>query len=153
MTLAYQQSFKLALNLNVIFIEKWKNMAKINTKVALIRKWMKLSKEAKEAKDLEAEARRDLASELSTEIGTKRGLEGMLKWKVENGLNYNIDKLGLNALIAKGELSAAELLCIKWKPELSLTEYKKLGKEDRATLDSILTITPAMPTIEIKVDE
>lgn len=39
---------------------------------------------------------------------------------------------------------------VKWKPELSVSEYKKLPDNARAIIDKVLTITPATPTLELK---
>lgn len=39
---------------------------------------------------------------------------------------------------------------VKWKPELSLSEYKKLPDNARAIIDKVLTITPATPSLELK---
>lgn len=40
---------------------------------------------------------------------------------------------------------------IKWKPELSITEYRKLSQDERLIFDRCLVIKPGSPQMEIKV--
>lgn len=69
-------------------------------------------------------------------------------------LNYKLDKDTTAA--AQSEIAAligAELAghLVNWKPDLSLTEYKKLPDAAREIIDRALTISPATPTLELKV--
>lgn len=38
---------------------------------------------------------------------------------------------------------------VKWKPEISVSEYKKLSPEHRKEFDSVLEIKPGSPALEI----
>lgn len=40
---------------------------------------------------------------------------------------------------------------VKWKPELSISEYKKLPENFRKMLDSVVTSTPGTPSLEFVV--
>lgn len=40
---------------------------------------------------------------------------------------------------------------IKWKPEVSITEYRKLSEAQQAVFDRCLVITPGSPQMEIKI--
>jgi hypothetical protein len=46
-----------------------------------------------------------------------------------------------------GELIAERL--VRWKPELSLTEYALLSPEHKKIIDSVILTAPATPTIEV----
>lgn len=68
-------------------------------------------------------------------------------------LNYKLDaETTANAQTAVAFLIGHELTkrLVKWKPELSLSEYKKLPDNARAIIDKVLTITPATPSLELK---
>lgn len=68
--------------------------------------------------------------------------------QVENVL-AEIDNLGEVAEIIANRL-------VKWKPELSMTEYKQLDLEDpvqakiKELIDEILTLAPASPQLELE---
>lgn len=72
-------------------------------------------------------------------------------------INRTVDEQQLEALreamFAEGsnlpQLDLAKL--IKWKPELSITEYRKLSETERHTLDQALVIKPGSPQMEIKI--
>lgn len=85
------------------------------------------------------------------------------KLKATGSLNYRLtfstkddgDKPLQNALDAiektgnEGAFIADRL--VRWKPELSVSEYKKLETASpiKALIDSVLTITPGSPTLEL----
>lgn len=72
-------------------------------------------------------------------------------------INRTVDEHQLDglkeAMFAEGsnlpQLDLTKL--IKWKPELSITEYRKLSDEERLVLDRCLVIKPGSPQMEIKV--
>jgi len=69
-------------------------------------------------------------------------------------LNYKLDKdTTAEAQSVIATLIGVELASrlVSWKPDLSLTEYKKLPDNARVIIDRALTITPATPTLELKV--
>lgn len=39
---------------------------------------------------------------------------------------------------------------VKWKPELSISEYRKLSAEHKAVIDKALTVSVAAPKVELK---
>lgn len=39
---------------------------------------------------------------------------------------------------------------VSWKPELSISEYRKLAPQYKAIIDTVLTTRPGMPTLEIE---
>ncbi len=68
-------------------------------------------------------------------------------------LNYKLDTDA--TLLAQGNLAGiigADLTqrLVRWKPELSISEYNKLPADARVIIDAALTITPATPTLEFK---
>lgn len=84
----------------------------------------------------------------------------------EKALNYKVLEQNLNAVFdlmigaqdrADGTPYTAEQMehsarlhkLVKWKPELNLTEYKKLTPEERAIFDNALVKSPATPTLEV----
>jgi hypothetical protein len=69
-------------------------------------------------------------------------------------VNYNVDQKNIKVALAaiaklgnEGEFIAGRL--IKWKAELSLTEYKQIPDSVKKIIDGAITIVPAMPTLEI----
>lgn len=126
----------------------------------MIADWILLSKKAKALKDAESEARRNLASNLSTEIGTTKGIEGRFNWKVVNGLNYKVlqDKFDevVDELKEDDSITAEDFQlivgCVKFKPELSVGAYNKLSDELKEQVDRFIETTPAMPTITVEVN-
>lgn len=68
-------------------------------------------------------------------------------------LNYKLDKdMTADAQTQIAVLIGVELATrlVSWKPDLSLTEYKKLPDAAREIIDRALTITPATPTLELR---
>ena len=39
---------------------------------------------------------------------------------------------------------------VKWKADLSVTEYRKLSEDDRAKLDTFITSKPATPAVKVE---
>lgn len=77
--------------------------------------------------------------------------------KAVGKLNYNLaNKEGqtekaleeLEKLGPKGAFLADRL--VKWSPELSITEYRQLEPQYKAIIDTVLTVKPAAPTLEIE---
>ena len=69
-------------------------------------------------------------------------------------LNYKLDKdTTANAQTEIAVLIGVELATrlVSWKPDLSLMEYNRLPDNARVIIDRALTITPATPTLELKV--
>lgn len=67
----------------------------------------------------------------------------------------NVDKARIEKALSKiekdgeaGELIAERL--VKWKPELSLTEYKQLPEKFKKAIDDVIVTSEGTPTLEIK---
>lgn len=77
--------------------------------------------------------------------------------QADHVINRTVDEQQLEALreamFAEGsnlpKLDLTKL--IKWKPELSITEYRKLTPEERHVMDQALIIKPGSPQMEIKI--
>ena len=65
----------------------------------------------------------------------------MKPWATRMALN-EIEKLG-----NEGKFIAERL--VKWSPELSLTEYRALAPQYKAIIDTALTTSDGMPSVEI----
>lgn len=142
---------------------------------AEIQTWLDAKPALEQAKSFEAEARAIVTKTLfpSPKKGTQRyNLNGGYKVKLVYGLTYSLGdkdkvddegkKVSIESQVRAIEekicdLGAeAELLCerlIRWKPELSASEYEKLDADNptqlaiRNLIDQILTVKPASPQL------
>lgn len=97
----------------------------------------------------------DIADPMAT--GTENVEFSTGKLKIVRALNYKFttDNDGIDAVLDAIEKSMeggnviAERL-VKWKGELSLSEYKLLSADNKARIDRILEATPATPSVEFK---
>lgn len=132
-------------------------------KNALLSAWYEADKTMRAAVDAERELRLQIIETFSTETredasGVETVSLGRDKWvlKIQHGLNYNLDKdadkvrssLDVIAKSMEGGKIIADRL-VKWKPEISVTEYKKLDREQREEINKVLTIKPKTKSIEI----
>jgi hypothetical protein len=80
------------------------------------------------------------------------------KLKVTHKLTYKLDNANDCEALDKvleaienttegGSVIAARI--IKWKPELSVSEYKLLNDANKARIDAVLTISPAAKSLEL----
>lgn len=107
----------------------------------------------KEIKAKELEIRNKICDKILDGLGTGThnfAKDGMLI-KAVASLNYSFDKETLDTLINDDMLTEAEHNCIRWKPELAVTQYKQT--ENTENLDEALFAKPAQPTLEIKLGE
>lgn len=125
-------------------------------------------KEAKAALDrykaLESEHRKSVVETFSQDAkpghsGTENVDVGWgYKLKIVHGLTYKLDNANDGEKLDKvldqieksmegGNIIAERL--VKWKPELSVSEYKLLSPANKALIDSVLTITDATPTVTL----
>lgn len=140
-----------------------------------IQTWLDAKPVLEQAKSAEAEARATVTKTLFPEPkkGTQRyNLNSGYKVKLVYGLTYTLGdkdkvddegkKVSIESQVRAIEekicdLGAeAELLCerlIRWKPELSASEYEKLDSDNatqlaiRNLIDGILTVKPASPQL------
>ena len=151
----------------------WENMKPVTqqmtpeqVKNALRDKWFRAKKQLDEVKALEMELRKQVF-ELdfpNPTLGTQRiELADGFKLKAVYSINYKL--LGGNDTIESVQDSIARLnvtgsvladRLVKWKPELSESEYKKLDPAIpeqaaiKAVLDKIIETKPSSPTLEIE---
>lgn len=129
---------------------------------AAVTEWLEAKKALDAAKARENAARMalieivsDIADPMAT--GTENVNVGTGTVKIVRKLNYTFttDNDGIDTVLDAIEKSMeggniiAERL-VKWKGELSLSEYKLLSPENRARIDRILEAKPATPSVEFK---
>lgn len=154
--------------------------AKKRRLTAEVQDWTEAKEALTEAKEKEMSARLTLTSSCfpTPKKGTQRyPLEGGYNVKLAFGWNYSLGVKGkisdqgtevsvydqvvalerdIAALGPEGSLLVERL--IKWKPELSVTEYEALSRDTaseaevraKALIDELLTVTPKSPTLEIE---
>lgn len=134
----------------------------VSKRDAALNEWVAAKKALDEAKARENAARMaliatasDVADPMAT--GTENVPFGAGTLKIVRTLNYKFttDNDGIDTVLDAIEKSMeggniiAERL-VKWKGELSLSEYKLLSPENRARIDRILEVRPATPSVEFK---
>lgn len=115
--------------------------------------WNEAKKELDALKEREMEMRKHIVSSQFDEdkVGTQNvELGNGWKLKAVTTVRYNVerDTEKVDDVLDQLEDWQAERL-VKWKPELSVSEYKKLDDADREKVDSILTIVPGSPTLTL----
>jgi hypothetical protein len=133
------------------------------SKDALLLAWKTAKEQLTTATATERELRAKVIEAFSTindemHSGVENVDLGFDRWvlKIDHKLNYKLN--GDNQLIALvltqiatsregGNLLAERL--VKWKPEISVSEYKLLDGGQRVMIDKILTITPATKALEL----
>lgn len=127
------------------------------TRDELILEQTKAAEQAKFWKDRDAELRGMIWGQNfgEAELGKQHTLDlgNGYKLKGKRPISYKLDAAVRDALdeIAKigneGPFTAERL--VKWKPELSVSEYNKLSEAYKAIIDKALTTTPGLPVIEL----
>lgn len=99
------------------------------------------------------------------ELRIEAPTEGVNRVALANGYHLKADyKFNYNLKNKAGETEAAlERIAkignegtfiadrlVRWKPELSITEYRLLSPEMKKEIDAVLTITPGLPALEIE---
>lgn len=135
-----------------------------SNKDALLAEWKTAKAALDIAKATEAQLRTLVVEVFSQETDPmKSGVENVdvgwgYKLKIEHKLTYKLDnaddcaKLAnvlatIETSMAGGNIIADRL--VKWKPELSVSEYKLLSPVNKALIDGVLTITPASKSVEL----
>lgn len=98
-------------------------------------------------KKLEADLRIKLVQSLfpNSVEGTYNVFVDNIKVKAKFGLNITINQKKYDELCI--QMTEEELDCVTLKPSLSVSKFKNL--EDKDTLEKCVSISPAMPTVEI----
>lgn len=120
---------------------------------ALLLEYKELQDNLTIAKEREMAIRKEIASKLleGKEPGAHSLTFGNVMVKVTRSMSYSLDTDKLVELQSK--MSNAELMAIQLKPQLSLTEYKKIPYDDRKTLDECVVVKDAAPTIKIVIGD
>lgn len=112
-----------------------------------IEKWIDASATLKAVKEEEMELRKEICNELQENeggIGTKNYLVQGFKLKATFALSYKIDEDKLKELME--QLSDEEKACIKWKPSIDVTAFKKVESD---LLNEIVFATMSAPTLKV----
>lgn len=115
------------------------------------------------AKDAEAALRKEVLAEAFA-FDPEALREGTENFELGNGYklkavfkisrNLNNENEAVDKVLAKIEKTGPEGVFIaerlvKWKPELSVTEYKKLPEKFKKLFDEVVTSKEAMPSLEL----
>ena len=130
---------------------------------AKILAWEAAVKELAAAKDAEATLRKEVLAEAFA-FDPEALREGTENFELGNGYklkavfkisrNLNNENEAVDKVLSKIEKTdpegafIAERL-VKWKPELSVSEYKKLPEKFKKLFDEVVTSKEAMPSLEL----
>ena len=130
---------------------------------AKILQWQESVKALAAAKDAEAALRREVLAE-AFQFDPEALREGTENFELGNGYklkavfkisrNLNNENEAVDKVLSKIEKTGpegqfvAERL-VKWKPELSVSEYKKLPEKFKKLFDEVVTSKEAMPSLEL----
>ena len=116
--------------------------------------WRELQIQMKQLKSREMELRKLIVQE-SFDPNMVEGTETIdlgndYKLKCRHTLRYNVERDNEKVLqvVSKLPVDVAKRI-LKWKADLSLTEYKQLDKEHKKLVDKIVTTVPGNPVLEL----
>lgn len=124
---------------------------------AIILNWQESQKALAKAKEIEAEARQqvialfnaapDASGVQNIDLGS--GYKLKATFKLNHKIKGDVEKMlsKLENIGEEGKFIAERL--VKFKPELSLTEYKNLSDKMRKITDEFIVTTPALPSVEL----
>ena len=130
---------------------------------AKILAWEAAVKALAAAKDAEAALRREVLAE-AFQFDPEALREGTENFELGNGYklkavfkisrNLNNENEAVDKVLSKIEKTGPEGAFIaerlvKWKPELSISEYKKLPEKFKKLFDEVVTSKEAMPSLEL----
>ncbi len=130
---------------------------------AKILAWEAAVKALAAAKDAEAALRKEVLAEAFA-FDPEALREGTENFELGNGYklkavfkisrNLNNENEAVDKVLSKIEKTGPEGVFIaerlvKWKPELSITEYKKLPEKFKKLFDEVVTSKEAMPSLEL----
>lgn len=128
---------------------------------AKILQWQEAVKALAVAKEAEAALRNEV---IAANFASHKEEEGTENIELGNGyklkavfkLSYTLDNkeegvdkalTKLEKMGAEGQFVAERL--VRWKPELSVSEYKKLAEKYKKIIDEVLTTKPGLPSLEL----
>lgn len=130
------------------------------TQDQVLLEWQKARDELLRAANVEMTMRRAVIATFfptaaPDEEGT-RNYELGNEWKLKAvfKLNYNVDKKNVDTMLDTLEKTGddgkfiAERI-INWSPSLSVKEYRELSDEQKKIVDTVITIKPGTPSLEI----
>jgi hypothetical protein len=129
------------------------------TKDELVLEWSKSRIALMSAKDKEMFLRNEVIKECfrnhkeegteNVDLGAGYKLKAVFKQSYTFPDKLKVDEAlsKIEALGAEGEYIAERL--VKYKPELSISEYKKLDKQYRDIIDTVIVTKPAYPSLEL----
>lgn len=116
-------------------------------------KWYDLTKQLEVIKEAEITLRNKIFKGLFKD--PKEGVnkvdlsEGWVL-KADHKINRRVDEALLTTMSAQfREQGINPDVLVKWKPELAITEFRKLTETEHKLFDQVLTITPGTPQMEI----
>ena len=130
---------------------------------AKILAWEAAVKALAAAKDAEAALRREVLAE-AFQFDPEALREGTENFELGNGYklkavfkisrNLNNENEAVDKVLSKIEKTGAEgqfiaERLVKWKPELSVSEYKKLPEKFKKLFDEVVTSKEATPSLEL----
>jgi hypothetical protein len=120
------------------------------SKSGLIQDYLEAKKLASEYKKQENDLRVRIVEQFFPSAGEGTHTTDFKGWEIKAGVRYNY-KFDAKSLEEYEYLfNEAEAACVKRKPELQLSAYRKLSDEERATIDSCVVVTPGLPTLDIE---
>lgn len=124
----------------------------------LLQQWEQSKSDLEVAKLAEMDQRKlvvAFAFDPNKEKGTERiPLENGYELKAVKKINYNVNQETVNAVLDELEAQGDEAKfiaerVIKWKAELSVSEYNDLSDKYKAIIDKCVTTSDGAPTLEI----
>ena len=125
----------------------------MNTLYAALGQWKTLNEQLASLKDQEAKLRKEifeLAFPAPVEGANTLELPEGWKLKGTHKLNRSIDESALPAILEtlrKKKVDTEPL--IKYKPELSISAFRKMNPDHAHILEQALVIKPGMPSMEL----
>lgn len=127
---------------------------------ALLLRWQNAKNALELAKETELELRNEIVAGVfdpTKEEGTETfELGNGYKIKAVKKLNYTLNNeddavdralTKIEKLGAEGKFIADRL--VKWKPDLSISEYRQLGDKYKKHIDEVLTVKPGTPSLTL----
>lgn len=112
--------------------------------------------DAKKEEDRHAAERVDFGKQIAAALAVPGKSEGAVKKTIGDfnvtvmyKVNRKVDSVAL--LQSWDDLSLAAREAFRWRPEVTMTEYKKLGADDTAAAAAFITSSPGSAGIEIKL--